>query len=145
MKRFFLTALALALFVCGGTPFAWADDAASEKAADQAALRWLQLIDQGKYDQSWRESAPIVQKSIDMTKWSNTIKSVRESVGKMQSRTLQKAQYVTQLPGAPAGKYVVLLYSTRFANQQVVETVTPMLCPDGKWRVSGYYLRPSAH
>jgi hypothetical protein len=36
---------------------------------------------------------------------------------------------------------VVLKFDTSFANKKVaVETVTPMLDKDGKWRVSGYFV-----
>ena len=46
------------------------------------------------------------------------------------------------LPGGPDGSYVVILYDTSFENKkEAVETVTPMLDPDGIWRVSGYYIQ----
>lgn len=49
---------------------------------------------------------------------------------------------MTSLPGAPDGKYVVIQYDTSFENKKAaVETVTPMLDKDGKWRVSGYYIK----
>jgi len=45
-------------------------------------------------------------------------------------------------PGAPDGEYVVIQYDSSFENKtEAVETVTPMLDPDGVWRVSGYYIR----
>jgi hypothetical protein len=46
------------------------------------------------------------------------------------------------LPGAPDGQYVVIQFETSFENKHnAVETVTPMLEPNGQWRVSGYYIR----
>jgi hypothetical protein len=46
------------------------------------------------------------------------------------------------LPGAPEGRYVVIQYETVFENKaSAVETITPMLDPDGAWRVSGYLIR----
>jgi hypothetical protein len=51
-------------------------------------------------------------------------------------------EYAEKLPGAPEGKYVVIQYETVFENRaSAVETVTPMLDPDGVWRVSGYFIR----
>jgi hypothetical protein len=36
----------------------------------------------------------------------------------------------------------MVLFRSSFSNKQsAVETVTPMLDPDGTWRVSGYYIR----
>ncbi len=46
------------------------------------------------------------------------------------------------MPGAPDGEYVVIQYDSSFEHKQAaVETVTPMLDKDGKWRVSGYYIK----
>jgi len=46
------------------------------------------------------------------------------------------------LPGAPDRKYVTIQIESVFENKSAaVETVTPMLDPDGVWRVSGYYIR----
>jgi len=42
----------------------------------------------------------------------------------------------------PDGEYVVIQYDSSFEHKQsAVETVTPMLDKDGKWRVSGYYIK----
>ncbi len=50
--------------------------------------------------------------------------------------------YATSLPGAPKGQYVVVQYKTSFANKpSAIETITPMLEKDKKWRVSGYYIK----
>ncbi len=52
------------------------------------------------------------------------------------------AQYRTELPGAPDGEYVVIQYEVSYENKKAgVETVTPILDKDGKWRVSGYFIR----
>ena len=46
------------------------------------------------------------------------------------------------LPGAPDGEYVVIQYESSFEHKQsAIETVTPMLDTDGKWRVSGYFIK----
>jgi hypothetical protein len=46
------------------------------------------------------------------------------------------------LPGAPDGKYVVVQFDTSFQRKKsALETVTPMMEKDGKWRVSGYYIK----
>ncbi|MEW6571079.1 MAG: DUF4019 domain-containing protein [Nitrospirota bacterium] len=55
---------------------------------------------------------------------------------------MKSKQYTTSLPGAPDGEYVVLRYKTVFENKKSsIEIVTPMLDKDGKWRVSGYYIK----
>jgi hypothetical protein len=61
----------------------------------------------------------------------------------IRGRTLLSAAYRTELPGVPPGEYVVMQYETEVAGDRtIVETVTPMRESDGRWRVSGYYIRP---
>jgi hypothetical protein len=58
------------------------------------------------------------------------------------ARELLVASFQTKLPNAPPGPYVVLQYRTQAGGQKtVVETVTPMKDEDGRWRVSGYFVR----
>jgi hypothetical protein len=60
----------------------------------------------------------------------------------VNSTKLESAQFMTQLPGAPDGEYAVIQFETSFANKKsAIETVTPMKDPDGKWRVSGYFIK----
>jgi hypothetical protein len=52
------------------------------------------------------------------------------------------ASYQTSLPGAFDGEYVVIQFETSFENKKsAVETVTPMKDKDGRWRVSGYFIK----
>ena len=58
------------------------------------------------------------------------------------SRQLISETYETTMPGAPDGEYVVLKYKTKFEKKEnAEEVVVPMLDTDGKWRVSGYYIK----
>jgi hypothetical protein len=60
----------------------------------------------------------------------------------MVSRKFKSSQYTKTLPGVPDGEYVVIQYDTSFEHKQsAVETVTPMLDKDGKWRISGYFIK----
>ena len=116
-------------------------DPASEKAAHQAATRWLALVDAGKYEQSWKEMAPLMRQTVTAAQWATSVKGSRGPVGPLKERKLLSATFTRQVPGTPVGKYVVLFYQSKWAHRQAFETVTPMLCPDGKWRVAGYTLR----
>ncbi len=75
-------------------------------------------------------------------KWDQTLKAVRNPLGKVVSREVQSTTYRTSLPGAPKGEYVVIQFKTSFVNKRsAIETVTPMFEKDGSWRVSGYYIQ----
>jgi len=110
-------------------------------AAEQAAQSWLQLVDAGKYDESWQQAAEAFRDKISQQAWKQAMEATRKPLGALKSRELISACYTTTLPGAPDGQYVVIQYKTSFENKaEAVETVTPML-EDGQWRVSGYFIK----
>jgi len=66
----------------------------------------------------------------------------RKLLGKTIFRKIESNQYTTSLPGAPDGEYFVIQCKTSFSNKKsAIETITPMKDRDGKWRVSGYYIK----
>ena len=70
------------------------------------------------------------------------VAAARKPLGKLVSRDLKSARYAASLPGAPDGEYVVIQFATSFENKKsAIETITPMRGADGKWRVSGYYIK----
>jgi hypothetical protein len=114
----------------------------NEKAAQAAAERWLSVVDGGDYARSWAEAAISFKRIVDQPGWEKSLSGVRAPLGRVRSRTLKTARYSTTLPGAPDGEYVVIQFDTSFENKQsAVETVTPMKEPDGRWRVSGYFIK----
>jgi uncharacterized protein with FMN-binding domain len=143
MKRKVVIALVAVLLVAGAAlRVSAAGNEAKEKAALAAAQSWLKLIDDGNYGGSWDEAASFFKNSISREQWSQQLTAVRTPLGKKVTRTFKNATYATSLPGAPDGEYVVIQFDASFENKKVaVETVTPMLDKDGKWRVSGYYIK----
>jgi hypothetical protein len=113
-----------------------------EQVAQQAAADWLALVDSGKHADSWQEASSIFKAHVSKEQWSSIVRAARDPLGKLLSRKLKTATYAKTLPGAPDGEYVVIQYDSSFEHKQsAVETVTPTLDKDGKWRVSGYYIK----
>lgn len=113
-----------------------------ENKAVEAAKTWLALIDEEKYGESWETAAVYFKNATTKEKWEQMLTAVREPLGKLVSRELKSKIYKKSLPGAPDGEYVVIQFTTSFENKKSgIETVTPMLDRDGKWRVSGYYIK----
>ena len=113
-----------------------------EKAAIAAAQTWLKLIDDGKYADSWKEAATYFRNAVPQEQWVIQVQAARKPMGKKLSRTLLNSKYYTSIPGLPDGEYVVIQFSASFENKKTaIETITPMLEKDGKWRVSGYYIK----
>ncbi len=114
----------------------------ASRAAVEAAEVWLELVDTEKYGESWDESASYFQGAVSREQWLSSMQSVRNPLGQKLSRSLKSKQYFTALPGAPDGEYVVIQFNTSFEHKlSAVETITPMKDRDGKWRVSGYYIK----
>lgn len=140
MSRQIIFLLVLSLSLLGS--LAEAQNNEKEKTAVAAAEQWLSLVDEGKYDQSWKEAAKYFKNAVSQDKWYQSLQAVRNPLGKLISRKVKTQVYKTTLPGAPDGEYVVIQFETSFKNKKAaVETVTPMMDKDGVWRVSGYYIK----
>lgn len=112
-----------------------------EELAQKSAETWLALTDSAKYAESWDEASQLFKNAVAKEQWSSTIRAARDPLGNVQSRKLKSATYSKTLPGAPDGEYVIIKYDTSFEHKaSAVETITPKLDKDGKWRVSGYFI-----
>ena len=115
---------------------------APEDTAQVAAESWLNLVDQGSYEASWDRAAKLFKGTVTKEQWKQAAAGARTPLGKLVSRKVKSREFTQKLPGAPDGKYVVIQFATVFENKDAaVETVTPMLDPDGAWRVSGYFVK----
>ena len=138
-NRVRLVSLLLFVLVSGSALVA---QAKPEQLAQQSADAWLALVDSGKYANSWDEAAQLFKQAVSKAQWQSALQSTRDLLGKLLSRKVKSATYAKTLPGAPDGEYVVIQYDSSFEHKQAaVETVTPTLDKDGKWRVSGYYIK----
>ena len=142
MKVFLAACVILVCILACDAPLkAFAGDAGTN-AAVAAADAWLRLVDRGKYAESWETAALLFRAGMAQERWVQAAGAVRNPLGNVVLRKLKTKKAVTSLPGAPDGNYVVILYDTTFENKRnSVETVTSMLEKDGRWRVSGYYIR----
>jgi hypothetical protein len=140
MSRKTVVSFFLCMFLCAG--FAAAQQPGEEKAAVTAAEKWLNLVDSGKYAESWNEAAGYFRNAVKQDQWKQSMRAFRKPLGEVISRRIMSKQYQTSLPGAPDAEYVIIRFETSFENKKsAVETVTPMMDKDGKWRVAGYYIK----
>jgi len=140
MKRFWI--VLFVLIVVASIQAATQTKQTPEKVAQQAAESWLQLVDSAKYDECWDEAASSFKNAVSKEDWKAAVQAARGPLGKNKTRKLKEANYTKSPEGAPDGEYVVIQYESSFEKQdQVTESITPMLDKDGKWRVSGYFIR----
>jgi hypothetical protein len=113
---------------------AWAQG--PEDLAQSTAEAWLKLVDEGKYDAAWEQSARLFRGAVTKEQWRQAASGTRKPLGKLRSRAVKSRQSTTTLPGAPDGKYVVIQYEAVFEGKATaVETITPML--DARRRMAG--------
>lgn len=117
-------------------------DRAVEDEAEDAALAWLGVVDAGRYAQSWGDTAPAFKEAITRDQWLQALGSARAPLGSCLERRRTNRRLVDGVPGAPKGPYVVIQFTTEFRKRaSAVETITPVRGADGRWRVSGYFIK----
>ena len=130
--------LLLILAVLCAAHFALAQ--APEDKARFAAEQWIVLVDDGQYDESWKEASKIFQDATSKDDWQKQADSSRAALGHRTSRKLKEIKTGSQgLKGLPFGQYIQVKYqSTYEKKKQVLETVVAILEADGNWRVAAY-------
>jgi len=144
MKRkfcIFSCVIILALCFCSSvTPAAEIKE--KETEAINASKTWLDIVDGGKYSESWKHASEYFRNALSSEQWEQMLSTVRKPLGKILKREVKSQKYSRTLPGVPDGEYVMIQYETEFENKKsAIETITPMLEKDGKWRVSGYFIK----
>ena len=111
-------------------------------AAIAAAESWLKLLNDAKFADSWKTAAPYFQSKVKEEQWTRQIAYIYSNIGKVKSRKLISSNYTKSLPNAPKGEYFILRFATSFEKKsKAVETIVPMLTPDGTWKISGYFIK----
>ncbi len=123
-------------------PETYAESAEVKEEVVDSAKSWLKLVDDGNYEMAWEEAAGYFKKAVTKEQLNSSLSGVRKPLGGVISREVLSQTHTNKVPDGPDGEYVVIQFETEFENMEsAVETVTPMLDEDGKWRVSGYYIK----
>ena len=140
MKYSALFVFFLSLLFFSTTTFAQNEEAA--QLAQKQADAWVKVVDEGKYAESWEKASPLFQQSVTQAQWEQAARQVRDPLGELKSRELNKAEYTTTLPKAPEGEYVVVEYTASFANRDnATETVILSKTEEDGWATVGYFIQ----
>lgn len=127
-----ITALPGGVVAPAAAPMAAAAEAPNPAVVD-AARRFLALIDQGKWEESYRATGATFQHLNTLQAWTSASEQARAPLGAVLSRTFLSQE---NLPAPPAG-YEVVKFRTSFANKpDAIETVT-LDGQSGDWYVVG--------
>jgi hypothetical protein len=119
-------------------------DAATEEPTS-SAWQWLELLDHGKYSESWAEGSSLFRSRITERSWESKIEIFHDAVGAIVWRDVVGVSTEADPPGLPRGQYTVVHYKSKFsgkadAKAEYQETVTLML-ENGLWRVATYDIK----
>jgi DNA-binding CsgD family transcriptional regulator len=144
---FAMLTLAVALLAFSGSPHPPADPAAQSAAAaaatpaartgaTQAASRFLELVDAGKWAESWAATTRTFRTTNTLEVWQSASESGRVPLGRVLSRSFTSEE---SIPAPPHG-YQLVRFRTSFANKPAA-TETLSLAREGEgWRVAGYII-----
>lgn len=119
--------------------------AAMIAAAGVEGDHWLDLIDHGKFDESWIAAAVVLQEAITQKVWSADLAARRPKLGRTIMRERKSESYSKTLRGAPTGDYVIVTYLTKFEKTPLVEeTLAVARDAIGQWHVAGYDIQLSS-
>ncbi len=105
--------------------------------ATASGQKWLALLDNRKYDESWKEADATFREQVKQEDWVVALTRSRGPLGGLVSRTAARVDFTKTLRGAPDGDYCIIHFTTGFENKTVTERLTLVLT-DGKWQASAY-------
>ena len=107
-----------------------------------AAVKFLYLVDNLEYAQSWEISSGHMQKALAKEDWSKKIAEMRDIVGPLVKRSRDDVTYLDTPADMPEGEYVVITFVSEFKNRnRVTESVTLYHGKNSQWQVAGYFLK----
>src|SRR6266404_1782843 len=131
-------ALSILLSSCASHSISRAEKRANENEARTAALHWLQLLDDGDYEEAFEFEAQDFRMYRTQAQFVRLMQARRAPFGKTIDRKFIGAQHVEKFVGAPAGDYQTVLFKTNFENKNpTAERVILIKQPVG-WRVIDY-------
>jgi DNA-binding CsgD family transcriptional regulator len=128
-----LALTALPQVVSAPSPKPAAADVKPNAEVVDAARQWLALVDQDRWDDSYRAWGASFRKMNTMKVWADVSEKMRAQFGAVKSRTFLSEQ---NLPAPPFG-YEVVKFRASYANKADVVEIVTLDREDGVWRVVG--------
>ena len=111
--------------------------AQSEEDVAADAQKWLALVDDQKYEESWMRASSMFRSEVKQEQWIAALRRSREPLGSVTSRTRTRLQFSNALRGAPDGNYAILHYQTSFSSKTATERLT-LVKENGRWQMAAY-------
>src|SRR5712691_11652945 len=109
--------LALLLAGCASHSPAKAEKRANENDARRAALHWLQLLDDGDYEEAFEWEAQDFRMSRTQGQFVRYMQARRAPFGRTLSRNFIGAANIHKMVGVPEGDYESIIFKTAFEHK----------------------------
>ena len=100
-------------------------------------------IEQERYEQIYNESSDLWKQDSTLEQSTETFKTLRTRLGKVESRTLHSATEQQNSGGSLKGHVYILTYQTRFERGDGMETFT-LVEQNGRWLLARYFVNSTA-
>jgi len=100
-------------------------------------------IAQERYDKIYNEASENWRQDVTLEQSNQVFKTLREKLGKVESRALFSATEQQNSGGTLRGHVFILVYQTRFERGEAMETFT-LLEQNGRWLVGRYLVNSTA-
>lgn len=100
-------------------------------------------IAQERYEQIYNESSDLWKQDVSLEQSNQVFKTLREKLGRVESRALHSATEQQNSGGALKGHVYILSYQTRFERGEGMETFT-LVEQNGRWSLARYFVNSTA-
>jgi hypothetical protein len=123
---------------CASHSASRAEKRANENDARAAALHWLQLLDDGDYEEAFEFEAQDFRMNRTQSQFVRLMQARRAPFGKTIDRKFIGAAHVEKFVGAPEGNYESVLFKTNFENKNPTAERVILIKQEVGWRVIDY-------
>ena len=109
--------------------------------AQPVAVEFLQLIDGGKYAESWQSSASLVRDKVTQQEWIEKLDKTRSRYGELIQRNQKSTRSATALKDSPEGEYIILTYESDFQKAEDVSEYVTVMRDGDSWKVASYAMQ----
>jgi len=109
-----------------------------ENAARTAALKWLQLLDDGDYEEAFEWEAQDFRMSRTQNQFVRYMQARRAPFGRTLSRKFIGAANIRKFVGVPEGDYESIIFKTAFENKSPTAERVILVKQTVGWRVIDY-------
>ena len=107
---------------------------------DSTARQWLSYLDGSDYAKGWARAGNPFKTKMTALVLQSKIAPVREPLGAVMQRKFSSVTFAGTAPGLPEGKYAVVQFRSRFANQVAATETVWLDSENDRWMVIGYFI-----